>query len=108
MDEVSQLTRGSAVEHRVVAPDLKVTVPVAAAGMPATERSTALPYEVKAGVAEAVKAVTVAVSLAVPGSPSSDEIRATAEREPEALEATVAGMVTFGSEVPAAMAADGV
>jgi hypothetical protein len=52
--------------------------------------------------------VTVAVSVAVPGSPSSEEMLAIAECDPEAPEAIETGMVTFGSEVPAAIAEEGV
>jgi len=108
VDEVEQLTTGRITEQSVVAPDLKLTVPVAAAGMPPTERITLLPYELEAGLAEAVSCETVAVSVAVAGSPSSEENLATAESDPDAPEATEAGMVTLGSEVPAAIAAEGV
>jgi hypothetical protein len=40
--------------HNVVDPEVKVTVPVAAAGIPDTDRVTAVPCAVDVGFAEAV------------------------------------------------------
>jgi hypothetical protein len=43
VEEVSQLSAGKLAVHRVVVPEVKLTVPVAFPGRPETESVTALP-----------------------------------------------------------------
>jgi hypothetical protein len=52
--EVVHEVAGRVAVHRVVDPEVNVTVPVASAGRPEVDRVTALPYVTEAGVAEAV------------------------------------------------------
>jgi hypothetical protein len=52
--EVRHEVAGRVAVHSVVDPEVKVTVPVAAAGSPDADRVTALPYAVDVGEAAAV------------------------------------------------------
>jgi hypothetical protein len=52
--EVVQVVAGRVAVHRVVDPEVNVTVPVAPEGIPDVDRVTALPYAVEVGFAEAV------------------------------------------------------
>jgi hypothetical protein len=60
---VAQLVAGNVVVHSVVPPDLKVTVPVAPAGRPATESVSAVPYGMVAGDADSVIDVGALVTV---------------------------------------------
>jgi hypothetical protein len=68
--EVRQEVAGRVAVHSVVDPEVNVTVPVAADGIPETDRVTAVPYAVDTGLAAAVMVyaedlVTVKLVLAV-------------------------------------------
>jgi hypothetical protein len=102
-----QLSVGNVAVQSVVPPMLKVTEPVALEGSAAVYVTVCV-YACGDGNAVAVNALTLTVSLATAGSPSSDEMRAELVTDPERLEEIVTGIVMLGKEVPAAIADAGV